>query len=190
MYLFFDTETTGLPKNWKARMSDLDNWPRVIQLAWAIYDSKCELVSEHKYLISPDGWEVPVEPFWIENGFSTEICLSDGHNINEVLDSFLLSYDTCSYIISHNMEFDYNVLGSEMLRYKKKAQKKLVKICTKEVGTDFCNLPGAYNKPKWPKLSELHQKLFNESFPGAHDALADVKATARCFFGLKERGII
>jgi len=30
MYLFFDTETTGLPRNWKAPVTDLDNWPRMV----------------------------------------------------------------------------------------------------------------------------------------------------------------
>jgi len=34
MYLFFDTETTGLPKKWKAPITDLDNWPRLVQLAY------------------------------------------------------------------------------------------------------------------------------------------------------------
>ena len=27
MYLIFDTETTGLPKNFKAPITDTDNWP-------------------------------------------------------------------------------------------------------------------------------------------------------------------
>ena len=27
MYLFFDVETTGKPKNWKAPVSDTFNWP-------------------------------------------------------------------------------------------------------------------------------------------------------------------
>ena len=39
MYLFFDTETTGLPKNWKAPITDLENWPRLVQLAWLVYDN-------------------------------------------------------------------------------------------------------------------------------------------------------
>lgn len=40
MYLFFDTETTGLPKNYKAPASDSDNWPRLVQIAWSIYDAE------------------------------------------------------------------------------------------------------------------------------------------------------
>ena len=33
MILFFDTETTGLPKNWKAPITDLENQPRLVQKA-------------------------------------------------------------------------------------------------------------------------------------------------------------
>lgn len=190
MYLIFDTETTGLPKNWKAPMTDLNNWPRVIQLAWIICNDKGEITDEHKYLIMPDGWEVPMQKFWIDNGYSTAECAAKGRPLPEILEKFILDHDRSSFLISHNMSYDYNVLGAEMIRYKIRAKERLVRICTKESGTDFCDLPRVYGKPKWPKLSELHQKLFGEGFDDAHDALADVKATGRCFFGLKERGLI
>ena len=55
--------------------------------------------------------------------------------------------------------------------------------------TDYCQLPGRYGF-KWPTLQELHSTLFNESFDGAHDALSDVRACARCFFELKFRKIV
>ena len=35
---FFDTETTGLPRDWNAPLRDLDNWPRLVQLAWLLCD--------------------------------------------------------------------------------------------------------------------------------------------------------
>lgn len=38
MYLIFDTETTGLPKKWNAPVTDIDNWPRCVQLAWQVHD--------------------------------------------------------------------------------------------------------------------------------------------------------
>ena len=41
-----------------------------------------------------------------------------------------------------------------------------------------------------PKLSELHRILFGTGFEDAHNALADVEATAKCFWKLKELGII
>jgi hypothetical protein len=43
MYLFFDTETTGLPKNWKAPVTDLNNWPRLVQLAFLLFDNNGNL---------------------------------------------------------------------------------------------------------------------------------------------------
>ena len=33
-YLIFDTETMGLPVDWKSPISNLDNWPRLVQIAW------------------------------------------------------------------------------------------------------------------------------------------------------------
>ena len=54
---------------------------------------------------------------------------------------------------------------------------------------EFCNLPGS-NGLKFPRLSELYYKLFAENFDNAHDAQADIEATAKCFWSLKQRGII
>ena len=50
MYLFFDTETTGLPKNWKVPATDLNNWPRMIQLAYLIYDRKGNKISSKDFI--------------------------------------------------------------------------------------------------------------------------------------------
>jgi DNA polymerase-3 subunit epsilon len=186
--LFFDTETTGLPRNWKAPMKDLDNWPRVIQLAWIVCDDGIP-THEAELLIKPDGWKIPVEKFWIENGFSQEASEKDGDTIDFALDLFLHHHDQSDFMVSHNMSFDYNVLGSEMIRAKKQGNKYLKKLCTKEYGTDLCQLPGQYGY-KWPKLSELHQFLFKEGFDGAHDALSDVKACMRCFYEMVNRGVI
>jgi hypothetical protein len=38
MYLFFDTETADKPRSWKAPASDLDNWPRLVQIGWISCD--------------------------------------------------------------------------------------------------------------------------------------------------------
>ena len=50
MYLFFDTETTGLPKNYKAPASDLNNWPRLVQLAYHLYDNDGNKISEGDHI--------------------------------------------------------------------------------------------------------------------------------------------
>lgn len=199
MFIFFDTETTGLPKDWRAPMTDLNNWPRVIQLAFLVTNDKGEDLYSDNFLIKPDGWEIPAEKFWIDNGFSTERSLRDGVPIGTALYSFVLNLQNCPFLISHNMDFDYNVLGAELLRENMVSENKPTRICTKEVSTEYCAIPfeGRRQYPgmgqqrfKWPKLSELHKKLFGKDFEGAHDALADVRALKDCFFGLIKVGVI
>jgi DNA polymerase-3 subunit epsilon len=55
--------------------------------------------------------------------------------------------------------------------------------------TNFCTLPGPYGY-KWPKLEELHYKLFNTTFTGAHNAAMDIEMTAKCFWELRRRGVM
>lgn len=184
--LFFDTETTGTPKSYTALMTDVDNWPRVIQLAWAVYTPGGEKVTEHCYLISPDGWEVPKEKFWIENGHSTERCANEGRPLGVVLALFRESVQICDTMVAHNMQFDYNVLGAEMIRTGMRMGKKLERVCTMEAGVLITKIPGPRGY-KWPKLEELHRHLYNgQAFDGAHDAGADVKACVRCYFRMLE----
>ena len=45
MILIFDTETTGLPHNKTAPVSDVDNWPRLVQIAWQLHEPDGKLVS-------------------------------------------------------------------------------------------------------------------------------------------------
>lgn len=205
MITFFDTETTGLPVNWKAPMTDLDNWPRVIQLAWRRTDLTGARLAGGNYLIYPDGWTVPDGSkgedwtFWREHGFSTASCMAGGVPMDLVADKFLNDVGQSQYLVSHNMSYDHNVLGAEMLRYGKKAERRPVRICTKEASTAYCKIPfpGRRMYPgrpgqdwKWPKLDELHRKLFDRGFEDAHDADGDVAALANCFFELVRLGVI
>ena len=61
MYLIFDTETTGLPKKWNAPISDSENWPRCVQLAWQLHDNNGKLISNQSSIIKPDGFDIPFE---------------------------------------------------------------------------------------------------------------------------------
>lgn len=191
--LFFDTETTGLPKNWRAPMTDLDNWPRIIQLAWMRTDEEGNVLNSEKHLVKPDGWTVPKEKFWVENGYSTEKCEDEGKSLAGIIDRFLCDviHPDTAVLASHNMAFDRNVLGAEMIRYDFKLTKSLNRMCTKEIGTNLCQLPspGRFGF-KWPTLSELHQFLFNKGFEGAHDAMADVIALKDYFFEMVRTGVI
>jgi len=170
-------------------MTDLDNWPRIIQFAFCVYDEKKQLIAEHCALIKPDGWTIPNEKFWIDNGFSQSRSEEFGLPIHCSLRDFISWINKSKYLIAHNIKFDYPITGAEMIRAKMKADVKLKQICTMDAGTDLCQLPGRYGF-KWPKLEELHKHLFGIGFEGAHDALNDVKACAKCFFELTDRGIV
>jgi hypothetical protein len=54
----FDTETTGLPKRWDAPITDTDNWPRCIQIAWQLHDDMGKLIEHQDYLVKPDGFNI------------------------------------------------------------------------------------------------------------------------------------
>ena len=191
MYLFFDTETNALPKTEIINGKPTKVYPRVIQLAYILLNDNFEEVQSYCELIYPDGWEIPNDRFWIENGYSTEQNKLKGVNIRVALNFFSQAIDQCHTMVAHNIAFDTPVLVSEMQRYKISANNKnSKKICTMLSTIDFCKLPSQRGGFKWPKLIELHEKLFGVGFDGAHDALEDVRATVRCFIELRNRNII
>ncbi len=189
MYLFFDTETTGLPKNWNAPLSDLDNWPRLVQIAWLQYDNKGKKLSERNHIIKPEGFTIPLDASQI-HGITTERAQREGIALKTVLNEFAALIDKSKLLIAHNMAFDEKIVGAELLRNRMKSSlAQTEKICTMETSTDYCKLPGEYGF-KWPKLTELHSKLFGNRFEEAHNAAIDIRACAKCFWELKNRGII
>jgi DNA polymerase III epsilon subunit-like protein len=189
MYLVIDCETTGLPKDRNAPIRDVDNWPRVIQLAWALYDETQKAAETVVRLIRPEGFVIPGDVQHIHN-ISTELALSEGKDIAETLHALASAAADAKVLIAHNLDFDVNVISAEYLRLGLEPPfggKK--RICTMLQSVEFCKIEGNRGY-KWPKLSQLHQKLFGSDFSEAHDAGADVAACARCFFALKDRGVI
>lgn len=186
MFLIFDTETTGLPKNWNAPVTDSENWPRLVQLAWQLHDEQGKLVSRNNLIVNPDGFDIPFNASKI-HGITTERAQRDGVPLSEILEAFNADLERSKYAVGHNVEFDINIVAAELVRDQgdyQKLQKKAA-LDTKNLSVDFCKLPGGRGgKFKWPTLTELHEKLFGEPFGDAHDAAYDVDATARCFFGL------
>jgi len=189
MYLFFDTETTGLPKDWKAPISDLDNWPRLVQIAWSHYDSSGNKISDNSYIIKPQGFVIPSYASSVHH-ISTEKALREGVDLKMVLEKFAHDIKEVKFLVAHNMNFDIKIVGAEFLRNDILNNiSEISKICTMKQSTNFCQLSGPYGF-KWPTLSELYLKLFKKDFEGAHDAFADISACSKCFFELRKMKII
>ena len=190
MYLIFDTETTGLPQNYAAPLTDFDNWPRCVQLAWQVHDETGKRLSSGDYIIKPDGFTIPYNSEKI-HGISTERAHKEGIPLSEAMDYFSRDLEKCTFVAGHNLEFDLNIMGSEYLRMgRENPLSQKIAIDTKDESTEFCAIPGGRGRYKWPTLAELHDKLFEVGFEEAHNAAADVDATARAFLELVRIGVI
>ena len=191
MFLIFDTETTGLPKNYAAPLSNTDNWPRCVQIAWQLHDTMGNLLEHQDYLIKPVGFNIPYDAEKV-HGISTELAEEQGANLHEILLKFKEVLGKTTFIVGQNVGFDVNILGCEFYRENIETNLSSLPIldtCT-EITASLLKLPGGRGgKFKLPTLSELHTFLFNEPFAEAHNATADVEATTRCFFELIRQNI-
>ncbi|MDX1333599.1 MAG: PHP domain-containing protein, partial [Robiginitalea sp.] len=189
MYLIFDTETTGLPKRWDAPVSDTDNWPRCVQIAWQLHDEVGGLIEQYDTLVRPDGFNIPYDSEQI-HGISTDLALGEGKPLSEVLEAFVETLGRTRFLVGQNVGFDINVMGAECYRVLGRNPLEAFPVldtCTEETA-ELCRLPGGRGgKFKLPTLTELHQHLFGEPFEEAHNASADVEATTRCFLELIRR---
>jgi DNA polymerase-3 subunit alpha len=192
MFLIFDTETTGLPRNYNAPLSDSDNWPRVVQIAWQLHDVKGNLISANSIIVKPNGFTIPFNAAQV-HGITTERALAEGHDLQGVMNEFVEAVKQTKYLCGHNIEFDLSIVGAEFIRLGMSdffAGKPVIDTKNDDV-TEFCAIPGGRGgKYKWPKLEELYHKLFNQGFEAAHNAAFDVQATTKAFFELLKRGIL
>lgn len=182
-YLFFDTETTGLPNDYNAPYTETDNWPRLVQLAYIFTDDKGKALHEESVIIKPFGYKIPDGMIhgisnWRANKFGVMLSWALG-----VFRPFIKKADK---IICHNYDFDSATLGAEYHRLN--ITNPLIgkpATCTMKRTTELVGLTNHYGY-KWPSLEDLHRFCFQKPVENAHDALADVKATVDCYFYIKQ----
>ena len=161
-YLFFDTETTGLPKD--------DHDPRIVQLAALLTDKTGLQIEGMNVIIKPEGFTIPQGASDI-HGITTEQAINEGIPLIEAMLNFNEMAHKADVIVAHNLAFDYpryareiNYLGLSDLIIGKGT------FCTMQASTDICKIPGSYGRYKWPKLQEAHVHFLGYEFEGAHDA--------------------
>lgn len=189
MYLIFDTETTGLPRSWTAPKHDVANWPRLVQIAWAAHDAAGRETQRKSFLVRPEGFAIAADATRV-HGISTERAQREGLALPVVLASFAEALAAARVVVAHNLDFDEAVVGAECVRaalpdpFGGKQR-----VCTMKASTELCALPGAKGF-KWPRLPELHARLFGTPARELHEAAHDAAVCARCFFELQRLGII
>jgi DNA polymerase-3 subunit epsilon len=102
-YLFFDTETTGLPTNWKAPAGEA--WPHIVSLSWLLMSDADTVLSEGNYIVKPEGYTIPEESSRV-HGITTETALQQGLPLKTVLGEFLQSCSLAGLLVAHNLSFD------------------------------------------------------------------------------------
>lgn len=186
MYIFFDTETTGLYQHKKNY--DHPSQPHMIQLGAILLTEDLRELATFDTIIRPEGFEVPIDSSKI-HGITHDMAVKQGVHITVALNIFQGMCAGAEIGVCHNTQFDYGVLMTEIHRNGFDHFLPEREICTMKSTTDLCQIPGNYGF-KWPKLIELHEFLFGEGFSGAHSAIEDIRATVRCFKELKTRGVL
>jgi DNA polymerase III epsilon subunit-like protein len=205
--LVFDTETTGLPLTKILNPDTLHQWPTIVQFSYVIFDlSLNEIVESKDYIIKvPKNIEISEDSAKI-HGITNEISSNMGIPINEALNEFFYYLRNVDNVIGHNISFDLNMIKVELLRiiYNQKLSAEQLKnykydlhyisnykniYCTLQDSIKLCNIQAIdkFGRPylKYPKLIELHQKLFDSSPNNLHNSFNDILVTLRCFMKLK-----
>lgn len=189
LYLFFDTETTGVPRDYKAPVSNSQNWPRLVQLAWIVTDEDGNRLSSGNDIIKPDGFVIPSDAVKV-HGITTAKALQEGKPLRNVLESFMGEAKQAKFFVGHNISFDQKIVGAELCRLGIMDTISTKEgLCTMKAGIDYCKIPGFYGY-KYPKLQELYKKLFGVEFKDAHNAMSDIEATEKCFWALRKKNLI
>ena len=197
--ILWDTETSSLPE--RSLSFDDPRQPHMMQLAAIQLDGEtleetasfCVLVKPtEKYKVDPMAFKA--------HGISWERADALGVPLHAALVLFANLRHTAGEAVAHNISFDRTITEIAFARLGKQPSKgwppKMT--CTCEGSADLVALPptarmlkaGIDKKYKTPNLTELHEFLFGEGFEGAHDALADVRACARCFVDMRKKGQI
>ncbi|MDH3004263.1 MAG: DNA polymerase III subunit alpha [Candidatus Shikimatogenerans sp. JK-2022] len=182
MFLFLDTETTGLPINNIFKKKDIYKWPRLIQISWQMYNKYGKLIYNNNYYIKlKRKYKISLPSFYI-HGINKKFLKKNGNNIKKILNKFLIILKKTNVLIGHNISYDINILISEYYRYNKK---KIIKILLKKKKIDTQkSLIFYYNK--WITLERLYNILYNniKYEYKLHNAYIDINITILCFLKL------
>lgn len=196
--LFYDTETTGLPK-YGQPSTDPDQ-PRVTQLAAELcIEATGETIAEMCHIIRPNGWTIPDDIAQL-TGLTTELALIQGVPIETVLPEFVGLWQQCGVRSAHNEQFDMRLLRIELVRSPMYANQLTAGVpfadhwkagaafCTQGASTKIVNAGRPKgDKKKTATLGEAYAHFTGKTLDGAHDARVDVRACKAVYYALKRQ---
>lgn len=209
MILVFDVETTGLlPKKTRRKDSSnevpIESYPYIIQLSFVLYDiiESRAVYTYDSYIKLPENIEIPDRVSELTS-ITKQICQEKGKSIIEVIESFYEAYMLAEVIVAHNIEFDEKMISIELQRNRQEILDKVPycftifskiyeklkgvqRYCTMRNGVELCAIVvESKTTKKWPRLSELHKKLFDVVPDGLHNSMVDVNACLKCYLKMR-----
>ncbi len=184
LILFFDTETTGIPK-WKTPSTDKSQ-PHIVQLAAVLVDEETKDIRQSmNVIVRPEGWEIPQETVEIHS-VTTDFAMHVGVSENLAL-LMLFALASSSYKrVAYNAMFD----------------NRIIKIGTKRHGTK--EMQNNWRKGKYecamqtsrkviggknPKLIDAYKHFTGKDLEGAHGAMPDTLACMKVYFAIKDQEV-
>ncbi len=186
-YLFFDTETTGLPTNHGPASKYENVWPFPVSIAWILADEGGVILNSEYHIIKPDGWDIPAESTTIHK-ITTTMATRYGIDLRTVMDRFMWYVNESDVVVAHNLHFDQNVVNN-VLKWRlgktvmiEDYNKRM--FCTMVNGREIVGIPGKTpGKFKNAKLSEMYKQTFGCEPTGMlHNAMTDTTVLMQCFF--------
>lgn len=179
--LIVDAATTGIPI--KGRGIHAEGQPRIIELAWTIYDTAGAVMGSGHALNNSPGVSSSKEALAI-HGISDRRKTMYGVEMKRALTLFMAHLAAATMIVSYGLRFDMQMLSREL---------RLVgDDCSRldRPGLRRCDLiqivVDVQGLPRWITLAEAHQLVVGEEYGIRHRAVPDCAAAARIFWCLVE----
>ena len=187
------------------------DWPHIVQFSYVIFNTQSLVLEKmvDEIINVPNHIEFTPESVKI-HGITRAISTAVGQDMDAVLLSFTRDCEMADVIVAHNIAFDMNMIKAEFYRLLKKSvlnepleppntlrgrigldrftNMAMTKTfsCTMRENIDLCDIRVARSDrseyKKYPRLSELHAKLFGVVPRKLHNALHDVIICLRCFY--------
>ncbi len=155
MLLFLDTETTGLPRYYATEPAK--KWPRVVQLAWSLYDTDGNRESRNSFIIYPTDFTIPLDSVK-KHGITTERAKAEGVSLHKVLPQFNADVEKATKVIAHNIAFDLPIVNTEFMRCRLETNLlEKQNFCTmkpREI-VSWCKIPKASGQ--WIQVADLNR---------------------------------
>lgn len=180
----FDTETSGLNAGTHV----------ILSISWQVLDNKLRKISEKTYYFDwpSDERRITDEAIYV-NGLTKERLAELGTSDKaEALQEFADVITDADLLVAHNGGFDIQFIKADAVEVGVRISFQDKELWdTMHSMTNYCKIPLSRYEYKWPRLSELADKLkIRQSDIDYHQSAADVEVTARCFRAIVQRGIV